>query len=86
MFTEMPRNILISTRNENSSSNNTTVNSSMLEKPDMEFTEKEGKINMNRIRNLDLNTLFEPNNNILFQKILDNLTFINKLKNFKFRL
>jgi len=73
MFTEMPRNILISTRNENSSSNNTTVNSSMLEKPDMEFTEKEGKINMNRIRNLDLNTLFEPNNNILFQKILDNL-------------
>ena len=73
MFTEMPRNILISTRNENSSSNNTTVNSSMLEKPDMEFTEKEGKINMNRIRNLDLNTLFEPNNNILFQKIVDNL-------------
>ena len=73
MFTEMPRNILISTRNENSSSNNTTVNSSILEKPDMEFTEKEGKINMNRIRNLDLNTLFEPNNNILFQKIVDNL-------------
>ena len=73
MFTEMPRNILISSRNGNSSSNNTTVNSSMLEKPDMEFTEKEGKINMNRIRNLDLNTLFEPNNNILFQKILDNL-------------
>ena len=73
MFTEMPRNILISTRNENSSSNNSTVNSSMLEKPDMEFTEKEGKINMNRIRNLDLNTLFEPNNNILFQKIVDNL-------------
>ena len=73
MFTEMPRNILISTRNENSSSNNSTVNSSMLEKPDMEFTEKEGKINMNRIRNLDLNTLFEPNNNILLQKIVDNL-------------
>ena len=75
MFTEMPRNILISTRNGNSSSNNTTANSynSMLEKPDMEFTEKEGKINMNRIRNLDLNTLFEPDKNILFQKILDNL-------------
>ena len=75
MFTEMPRNILISTRNGNSSSNNTTVNSynDMLEKPDMEFSDKEGKINMNRIRNLDLNTLFEPSNNILLQKTMDNL-------------
>ena len=72
MFQEMPKNILISTRNKYSSQSSNKSNNN-LEVPEMQFTEKEGKIKMNRINNLDFKSLFEPNNNILLQKIIDNL-------------
>ena len=72
MFQEMPRNILISTRNKYSSQSSNKSNNN-LEVPEMQFTEKEGKIKMNRINNLDFKSLFEPNNKILLQKIIDNL-------------
>ena len=76
MFQSMPRNILISTKNNFSSkhSNNSYNN---LEVPDMHFCEKDGNIKMKTIKNIDFKTLFEPNNNILLQKIIDNLITSN---------
>ena len=71
-FTEMPRNILISTRNNNSYKSNNNYNNN-LNIPDMEFSEKEGKIKMSLIKGLDFNKLFESENSILLQKVIDNL-------------
>lgn len=70
-YQNMPRNILISTRNKNVSKKINKYNN--FEIQDMKFSEKEGKIKMNIIKNLDFNSLFETKNNILFQKIMDNL-------------
>ena len=39
----------------------------------MKFVKKEGKIKMELIKKADFNTLFLPNNNILLQKIIENL-------------
>ena len=75
MFKSMPRNILISTKNKFSSNHSNIYNN--LEVPDMHFCEKDGNIKMKTIKNLDFKTLFNNKNNILVQKIIDNLITSN---------
>ena len=74
LSSDMPRNILISTKNHFSSKTfNKYNNHNNLEVPDMVFSEKEGIIKMSLLKKIDDNSLFDSNNNILLQKIIDNL-------------
>ena len=72
MYNSLPQNILLYTRKKFFSTSNNKYNNNY-EISDIQFSEKEGKIKMNLIKNLDFSTLLEPKNNILLKKIIDNL-------------
>ena len=56
MYNSLPQNILLSTRNKFFSTSNNKYNNNY-EISDIQFSEKEGKIKMNLIKNLDFSTL-----------------------------
>ena len=71
-----PKNLIISSKNNYQSKRfNKYIERNNFEKSNIQFSEKEGKINMELINQIDLNTLFDKNNNIMFQKIVDNLVY-----------
>ena len=75
IYNNMAKNILISKKNNflfNINNINNEFNNNY-EVPYIQFSEKEGKIKMNLIKNLDFSTLFEPKNIILLKKVIDNL-------------
>ena len=91
-FNEIPKNIIISSKriiplngfNKYKLENN-------IEDPNMKFSEKDSQIKMELINKIELKTLFEQNNNLFLQKVLDNLVCAKYYKSdfdedYKFKL
>ena len=73
-FGEIPKNIIISSRNDNLSKRvNKYRLKNDLEDPNMRFSEKDTQINMKLINKIDFKTLFDKNNDIFLKKVLNNL-------------
>ena len=70
----LPENIIISSYKVRPLNSYNKYNiENKIEDSNMKFSEKENKINMKLINKIDLKTLLDKNNNIFFQKIVDNL-------------
>ena len=73
-FNGLPENIIISSYKVRPLNSYNKYNiENKIEDSNMKFSEKENKINMKLINKIDLKTLLDKNNNIFFQKIVDNL-------------
>ena len=73
-FSEIPKNIIISSRKDNLSQRvNKYRLKNDLEDPNMRFSEKDTQINMKLINKIDFKTLFDKNNDIFLKKVLNNL-------------
>ena len=70
----MPKNIIISSKEIHSLNKfKKYLKEYKLEDPNIKFSDKDCEINLKLIQKLDTKTLFDKNNNIFFQKIVDNL-------------
>ena len=71
---EMPKNIIISSKKIHPLYiYNKYRDDYKSEDQNLKFSEKEGKIKMDLINKLDIQTIFNKDNSIILQKILDNL-------------
>ena len=72
---EMPKNNIISSKEILSEKNKFKkyLNEYKLEEPNIIFSDKDCEINLKLLQKLDTKTLFDKNNNIFFQKLVDNL-------------